>query len=402
MQKHRRQDRADAVRGRLSGPVRAFAVTGKDDFAMNTAKPVFHGSDLEKVEAVYGIPAKDIVPFGGNVNPLGLSPMLRESLIAHIDDITGYPDREYTALREAISGHVGAPADRILVGSGATELISLIMQTKRPRQACILEPTYSEYRREIQLGGGTCYDYLLEEGLGFLPDPARLLEDLAARKADLLIMCNPNNPTSSCADRQRLSSILEGAQKLGILVFVDETYIEFTPDPEALTAAPLTNTYANLVVLGGVSKFFAAPGLRLGYGIFGDLKWREELKDMQNPWSVHTLAATCGGVMFRDRDYILRSRSYIAKERDRCYEAVKAIPGLQPVPPRANFMLVKITDPRVTSGRLFEACISRGLMIRDCSTFPALGDRYIRFCFLKEEDNTRLLDTLRETMESAV
>ena len=122
---------------------------------MITPKEHFHGSDLEKIEAVYGIKKEDITSFSANVNPLGVSPLLRRTLASHIDAITSYPDREYTSLRECIAAYTGTDASQVIVGNGSTELISLFIQIEHPKKAMILGPTYSEYEREISLGGGT-------------------------------------------------------------------------------------------------------------------------------------------------------------------------------------------------------------------------------------------------------
>ncbi len=89
-------------------------------------KEHFHGSDLEKIEAVYGIKKEDIISFSANVNPLGVSFRLRETLTNHIDAITSYPDREYTSLRKCIAEYTGADFENIVVGNGSTELISLL------------------------------------------------------------------------------------------------------------------------------------------------------------------------------------------------------------------------------------------------------------------------------------
>ena len=133
---------------------------------MNTTKEHFHGSDLEKIEKVFGIKKESITSFGANVNPLGISPMLRKNLAAHIDAITSYPDREYTDLRNAISIYTGAPLDSIMVGNGSTELIGLFIQILEPKKALLIAPTYSEYEREIQLSGGICGRVQADSGPG--------------------------------------------------------------------------------------------------------------------------------------------------------------------------------------------------------------------------------------------
>ena len=110
-------------------------------------KPEFHGSDLEQIEAYYHIPKEEIVSFGANVNPLGLSEQLKKDLASHLDVITRYPDRDYRSLKKAISKYTGVSADHIVIGNGSTELISLLISTRTPKKALVLGPTYSEYEK---------------------------------------------------------------------------------------------------------------------------------------------------------------------------------------------------------------------------------------------------------------
>ena len=126
-------------------------------------KDHFHGSDLEKIEDIYGIKKEDITSFSANVNPLGISPLLRDTLSRHVDAITSYPDRDYTKLRKSICDYTGAQFENIIVGNGSTELISLFIQSTHPKKALILGPTYSEYEREITLEGGHTLYYPLKE-----------------------------------------------------------------------------------------------------------------------------------------------------------------------------------------------------------------------------------------------
>ena len=129
-------------------------------------KDHFHGSDLEAIEKCYHIKKEDIISFSANVNPLGISYQLRSTLADNLDAITTYPDREYTALRTCIATYAGTQPENVIVGNGSTELISLFIQTKHPKKALVLGPTYSEYEREIALGGGTTLYYPLKEEHG--------------------------------------------------------------------------------------------------------------------------------------------------------------------------------------------------------------------------------------------
>ena len=156
--------------------------------------------------------------------------------------------------------------ENIIVGNGSTELISLFIQIERPKKALILGPTYSEYEREIYLGGGTTHYYPLKEQDGF-----RLcLADFTAHlneSIDLLVICNPNNPTSSSITRGQMRQILDVCKQHDIFVMTDETYVEFAECMEEVSSIPLTNDYNNIIILRGTAKFFAAPGLRLGYAV---------------------------------------------------------------------------------------------------------------------------------------
>ena len=186
-------------------------------------KDHFHGSDLEKIEEIYGIRKEEIVSFSANVNPLGVSPLLRETLSARIDAITSYPDREYTSLRRCIAAYCGTDAESVIVGNGSTELISLFIQTEHPKKALILGPTYSEYEREIALGGGTTFYYVLHETDDFCLDVGDFLTQLN-ESIDLLVICNPNNPTSSAITRQDMRRILDACRQYGIYVMTRPTW----------------------------------------------------------------------------------------------------------------------------------------------------------------------------------
>ena len=197
-------------------------------------KDHFHGSDLEKIEQIYGIKKEEITSFSANVNPLGISPLLRETLASHIDDITAYPDREYTSLRKCIAEYANTDYENIIMGNGSTELISLFIQIERPQKALIIGPTYSEYEREIALGGGTCLYYPLKEELDFALDASDFTSHLN-ESIDLVVICNPNNPTSGAILRRTMRKILDVCKQNDIFVMVDETYVEFADNYKDIT-----------------------------------------------------------------------------------------------------------------------------------------------------------------------
>lgn len=357
----------------------------------------FHGSDLEKVERIYGIQREAIRPFASNVNPLGLSPALKKALQEHMDVLTEYPDREYTDLRNAISTYTGADATHILPGNGTTELIVTFIQTIKPKKTLVIEPTYSEYKRDLKAVKSEVTDYVLTADDNFQLNPKKLCEQIDA-DTDLVILCNPNNPTSTCISISQIEEIVQKCKEVSAFLLVDETYVEFVRDVSVISAIPLVKKYNNLIVLRGVSKFFAAPGLRLGYACVSNEKLLRYLRKHSNPWSISSLAAYAGTVMFADQDYMKQTRELIMQEQNLICSALRTRKTIQVFEPATNFLLLRILKEDITSQEVFEHCIRKGLMIRDCSNFIGLGSDYIRFCFLNPEDDDRLVNTLLEIL----
>lgn len=357
-------------------------------------KMEFHGSDLEKIEEYYHIPKEQIIQFGANVNPLGLSENVKKELCSHINIISSYPDREYKDLKAAISTYCNINPENIVVGNGSTELISLLISQKAAKKALVLGPTYSEYERELSLAGGSLHYYNLQESNNFILDVPDLINALD-ESIDLLIICNPNNPTSSAISNKDMETIVTACRNFNIFVMIDETYIEFAPDMSSITAVPLTAKYDNLMVIRGVSKFFAAPGLRFGYGITSNKEFLTMLLTHQNPWSLNSIGAFAGELMLKDKPYIEKTWNLIDSERTKMCQEIEKLDSFKVYSPSANFILLKILKEGVTSFDVFEAAIKEKMMIRDCSSFKSLEGEFVRFCIMNPEDNEKLLNVFR-------
>jgi threonine-phosphate decarboxylase len=354
----------------------------------------FHGSDLEKVALNFNIDKEEIINFSSNVNPLGLSDKLKNELSSKIELIATYPDRDYLDLRTSLSNYINIAADSILVGNGSTELISLFIKAVSPQKALIIGPTYSEYEREIFIGGGSSCYYRLSEKHDFNINVEDLKRNLTS-DTDLLVICNPNNPTSTAICKNDLRVILDYCKEKHIFVLIDETYVEFVEDINKISAVSLTSFYNNLFIIRGVSKFFAAPGLRLGYGICGNKEFIRKINSLKNPWTINSLAAYAGELMIQDTEYITKTRNLIKQERDKITNELSSWESVKVYDPTANFILVKIINNNITSKDVFELLISKKMLIRNASSFPFLNEKYFRFCFLNPFLNDKLLEELK-------
>jgi len=360
-----------------------------------TNKTSFHGSDIEKIASHYKVPMDSLVNFAANVNPLGFPASVSEAIASNLDVLSTYPDREYTRLREVIGAYCKVDSNHIMVGNGSSELIALLIHQISSKKTLILGPTYSEYQRELASLNSSIEVYNLKSEEGFRLNQECFLEQLA-HQYDLLVLCNPNNPTSSFLPNNEVEVILERCKRHHTFVMIDETYIEFVADCQEASAVSLIQRYDNFMILRGVSKFFAAPGLRLGYGITSNVKLLENMKNLQIPWSLNSIGAYAGELLFTDQTYIHATKTLIEKERRHLLSELHKLSELNVFPANANFILLQITKDNTTAHDVFLACLKEGCLIRDCSSFDSLDGQFVRFCIMNPEDNRRLLRVFSE------
>ncbi len=364
-----------------------------------------HGGNLDAVARSTGIPKEAIIDFSGNINPLGPPKSATEAIIQQAGHIDIYPDAAYVHLKAAIAAFTGAMPEQVLVGNGATELIALFIQAfmknvNTKKKAVILSPAYSEYEREVSLLGLAYTLFPLTFGEQFSLNVPALLHTLDDT-VGIFIITSPNNPTGFAPDAQSLLTILTHCQSMGIAVMVDETYVEFAST--AISAVPFLNEFPNLFIVRGTSKFFASPGLRLGYGLCGSPELSETITKAQYPWSVSLLADAAGQVMFLDQEYIEKTKTLITNERQKLMAALTAIPTVHPFASQANFILVKLLEGcPYNSAEIAAHMLQHCMLIRDCQSFSYLDDQYIRFCILKPEENQRLLTVLTPLLKRKV
>lgn len=357
-----------------------------------------HGGDLDAIERNYGIPKSEILDFSGNINPLGFPQSVKTALSQNLDIISTYPDKHYTALRNAIAGYTSANTEHIVVGNGSTELIGTFIKTVNAKKSIILGPAYSEYEREVSLTGGTfCYFPLSTEN-DFVIDMEKLLQALTP-EIGMFVACNPNNPTGSALTVTQLRQILSHCKTIGASVMIDETYIEFSDNLDEICAIPLVAEFDNLFVIRGTSKFFAAPGLRLGYGISSNEAFLNRLKTNQDPWSVNSLAAFAGERLFLDTDFHNQTKNLISTERKKAFDEIATWKNIKSYPSSANFILLQLLTPHITAAQIFETLIVKKLLIRDASSFAFLDETFLRFCILCPEQNKMLLEELKKLVE---
>ena len=354
-----------------------------------------HGANVFEIAKDEGIKIEDIRDFSSNINPLGPSKKALESLKDNLNLLSTYPDVDYVDLREAISSYASCKSENIVLGLGSTEILRDTIYYFAPKTSMILSPCYSEYERELRKISSHIFEYNLEEKNDFKINLDQLINTINEKNIDFLIFANPNNPTGTILKKSEVERILRETEAK---VLVDETYIEFT-DMGTYSSSGLTKSYDNLVVVRGTSKFFALPGIRLGYGLSSDENFLNYFKNKEVLWQVNSVAEICGKVMFSDEKYITEVFNFITSRRNYIFSEISKIKNLKAYKSFGNFILIKILrGPK--AGKLREKLLAKGLVIRDCKSFNNLDENYFRICLLKDDDNEILIKNLKEIYRS--
>lgn len=355
-----------------------------------------HGGDIERVARTYGFNTSDILDFSSNINPLPLPRVVKDYLYEHFDTLTRYPDRDYSELRQALAFYTKMPLDYLLVGNGATELIYLTVQTLQPKRVLLPVPSFGEYEGALQNNNCEITHYQLREELGFKLDLPNFLSVLR-QGFDLLILCNPNNPTGQLINKEEMLTILNEAQKTNTIVLLDETFIEFVPDVSGTSILDSLDGFENVLVLRAFTKFFALPGLRLGYCV-AHPSLVEKLAERKEPWTVNGVAALLGPLLLKQTEFIRQARTWINKERPYFSEQLSQLNNLKVYETYGNFILLKLLEKGATVQALQEKLESRGIMIRNAASFHYLDNTYFRLAIKERSSNMRLIKNLEELL----
>lgn len=342
-----------------------------------------HGGDIYQAERKH---KKGIIDFSANINPLGLTSQVKKAILNNLDRVLHYPDPEAWVITQKIAQHWGIGRENILIGNGSVELIYLITFTYRPKLILIPAPTFSEYERAGRTVGSQLRFLELDEEHEFKPDLTEIGE------ADLLFLCNPNNPTGNLVLKNQEINNLPGR-----LLVVDEAFMDFLPDEERHTLIRRAQKDKKIIVLRTFTKFYALPGLRIGY-LVAHKETVERLKRYQAPWSVNSLAQLAGEYLLDDREYHRRTLQLIDKERFYLFNKISKIKGLRPYPSVTNFLLIKIENFKLTSGSLAKELLKKGILIRDCSNFRNLNNKHIRIAVRSRKENKKLIGILTDVL----
>lgn len=350
--------------------------------------PLPHGGNVLHYSKKFGIPPGKIIDFSASVNPFGPPKKCLAAMSLAFRELNRYPDPDSLELTAKITASHGLKDGQILIGNGSTEFIYLLPRALGVKKALVLSPSFSDYERASGLSGAKVVRLPLLEENNFSPDLQSLSREL--KKCGLLFLCNPNNPTGTLMPKDELLNLLKEASKAGTVVCIDEAFIEYVPGASVLKEA----VKLGAVVLRNFTKFYGMPGIRIGYAA-SDRRLIAKMKAVREPWTVNNLAQAAALAALDDREYAKKTLARNEAERDYMFHSLSGTGWLLPFSSTANFLLVKILEPKISSSSLTERLSEKGLLVRDCSTFPGLGQRFIRVAILSRPQNRRLIKSLQ-------
>jgi L-threonine-O-3-phosphate decarboxylase len=365
-----------------------------------------HGGNLAWAALLADCPPSVILDFSASINPLGPPASAIAAIQAHLGNLRDYPDPDCQILRLALGQFHNLSPDWILPGNGSAELLTWASRELAELAATyLITPAFGDYRRALDAfdakvircpldlcsldrksGDRHSEDRHSEINLSLLPD---LLPNCG------LLLNNPHNPTGQLFS---ISAILPYLERFALVV-LDEAFMDFLPPDQQQSLIDQVPMYPNLVILRSLTKFYSLPGLRLGYAIAHPDRLRR-WQQWRDPWSVNVLAAAAGAAVVQDIAFQQQTWDWLARAKVQLQQGLAELPGLSPYSGAANFLLVQ--SQRSTLDLQQQLLRRDKILIRDCMSFPELGDRYFRVAVRTETENQRLLAGLAAVISSPV
>ncbi len=357
-----------------------------------------HGGNLNWAARIAGCPVSALTDFSASINPLGTPQSAIAAIINSTSQLSAYPDPEYTELRSHIANHHQIDPQFILPGNGSAELLTWAgRELAQQKFTYLITPAFSDYARALNAFGGKILPCRGERPFALTKFAPTLFDSLPIPQSPQphsgLLLNNPHNPTGKLWTKEEILPYLKQFN----LVVIDEAFMDFLTPAQEQSLITWIAEYPNLVILRSLTKFYSLPGLRIGYAIAHP----ERLKKWQqwrDPWSVNALAAAATAAALQDKEFQQQTWDWLTPARSRLFEQLEAIPGLDPLQGAANYLLVKT---ELSATKLQEKLLRNyQIVIRDCLSFPELGDRYFRIAVRLPPENDALTEAIAAIVEA--
>ncbi len=349
-----------------------------------------HGGNIYHLARQCGCSPAEISDMSANVNPLGPMPALMDHLNDRLADMAVLPEVDAAGITAAFSRFHSVPADQVMAGNGTTELIYLIPRALQSTRALVVGPTYADYVDACTMNRVPCEHVICRQADNYAPNMTEIRR--MAALADLIFLCNPNNPTGAMAHREDLDALCRDFPDTCFVI--DESYLPFAPHPERVTM--IQSNRPNVIVLNSMSKAFSIPGLRIGFAKAAP-PLMDKLKAFSLPWTVNSLAQTAVTWIMTHPEsvqpFLAETRKMVGKEKRRMQAHIRKKSDIHCFPSATSFILMRLPKG-LAAGTACRHMADNRILIRDCSNFIGLSDAHIRIALKTEAENRRAADVL--------
>jgi len=349
-----------------------------------------HGGDVRAWAKQARIDPAKIIDFSASINPLGPPASARRAFQKSYEEVPRYPDPYGEELTEALAKRHGIRPKELLLGNGSTQLTYLLSYAVRPRKALVVGPTFSEHANALKLAGARVRFLALAADNSFRFSAEKFIAAWG-KDDDIAFLTTPNSVTGQLIPRSEIEKIARIALLKKRLLVIDEAFIDFV-EGESVKQLVRDNPY--VIILRSLTKYYALPGLRLGY-LLAHSRTVTHFAAYLEPWSVNGPAQKVALACLADESFGLKTDRWLQRERNFLAQALIALKGLAPYPSSTNFLLVRIANGS-DALELRAFLWHKKILIRGCNSFAGLGSDHFRVAVLRRNDNRRLLEALRE------
>ncbi|MCF6093095.1 threonine-phosphate decarboxylase CobD [Microaerobacter geothermalis] len=353
-----------------------------------------HGGDLFTASEKFSIDPDLWIDFSANINPLGPPQELFSRIQEDWKWVQHYPDPAHRKFTRMLSEKFKLPQSFFLVGNGAAECMALAILGLEPKTVGVVYPCFSEYEKMAKSFGVHVIGCFSDRDT-LRPDFNQLFKLFT--KCDLVFIGNPNNPTGVTYSDEELKQMAKWTDETDTYLVMDEAFIDFLSSSKQLGLLSILEIYPKVVIIRSLTKFYAIPGLRLGFAIASP-DMIKKMKNKQITWSVNQLALVAGAVCLNQTEYEEETRLLIRKERNFLIESIRNDLGWQVWPSEANFLLVRLPLGFTATG-IQQQLGRKGILIRNCSMYPGLTSRDFRIAVRSRGENCKLLNALKAVGE---
>lgn len=325
------------------------------------------------------------VKLNQNESPYDWPPALKQQVLARAAERAWniYPDFESTGLRNALAKACGLVPENIHVGNGSNELLAATIGAfVGPGTPVIFpRPTFTLYEKLVTIAGGLPIPIEFDPDSGLLP-LEEILAAVAKHDDAIVIVCSPNNPTGGVLPAGGLQTLIDS----GAMVLFDRAYGDFAYDT-------FPSLHPRLVTFSTFSKAWGLAALRVGW-VASTAENCREIRKVKLPYSLNAISEMAATIALENRPMRDENVARIVSERERVYTAMREIPRITVFPTKANFVTFRAER---NCKEIFEALFARGILVRDVSAYPRLGN-CLRISVGSPEQNDRMLAALKESV----